>query len=180
MAQLRVVHDYRKTQSAEYCINYQRRGTARCAPFFLLSFYEASAMSDKDHKQSATEQEAHKCQTIFIDQVFPSMVNHYGTLFGGIALQWMDKAAWVICTRHARLTMVTVAVDQIIFKNPIPQGSMVELRARIERVGNTSITAFVEMYCESPLTGAQQLATTGKFVMVGLDEDGNPSKIRRN
>jgi len=119
------------------------------------------------------------CQTIFIDQVFPSMVNHYGTLFGGIALQWMDKAAWVISTRYARRTMVTVAVDQIIFKEPIAQGSMVELRARIDKIGNTSITSFVEMYCESPLTGTRKLATTGKFVMVALDEDGQPSAVTR-
>ena len=130
-------------------------------------------------EQSTVEQKTNGCQTIFIDQVFPSMVNHYGTLFGGIALQWMDKAAWVICTRYARQTMVTVAVDQIIFKEPVPQGSMVELRARIERVGKTSITAFVETYCENPLTGTRKLATTGKFVMVALDKDGRPSLIKR-
>ncbi len=130
--------------------------------------------------QNAIDQDFGECKTIFIDQVFPSMVNHYGTLFGGIALQWMDKAAWVICTRYARRIMVTVAVDQIDFKEPIPLGSMVELRARIERVGKTSITAVVETYCENPLTGKQKFATTGKFVMVALDEDGAPSVIKHH
>jgi acyl-CoA hydrolase len=131
-------------------------------------------------EHEAIDKEYGERQTIFIDQVFPSMVNHYGTLFGGIALQWMDKAAWVISTRYARRTMVTVAVDQITFKEPIPLGSMVELRAKVERVGRTSITVVVETYCEHPLTGKQKLATTGKFVMVALDEDGAPSVIERS
>ncbi len=132
-----------------------------------------------DNNKHNDKHKAEKCQTIFIDQVFPSMVNHYDTLFGGIALQWMDKAAWVICTRYARKTMVTVAVEEIIFKEPVPLGSMVELRARVERVGKTSITAFVETYCENPLTGKSKLATTGMFVMVALDKDGKPSQIVR-
>lgn len=117
-------------------------------------------------------------QTVFIEQIFPSMVNHYGTLFGGIALQWMDKAAWVISTRFARRTMVTVATNEVIFKKPAPLGHMVELCASIERVGRTSVTVLVEMFCEDPLSGERSLVTTGKIVMVGLDEDGKPTTIK--
>lgn len=120
-----------------------------------------------------------RCQTVFIEQVMPSMVNHYGTLFGGIALQWMDKAAWVVSTRLARHTMVTVASDKIVFKEPVPQGSMVELRACIEKIGRTSVTVMVEMHREDPLTGRRKLATTGRFVMVALDESGRPAAIEQ-
>ena len=115
--------------------------------------------------------------TIFVEQVFPSMVNNYGTLFGGFALQWMDKAAWFVSTRFSRQTMVTVASEQIEFKEPVPQGSMVELRGKIEKVGRTSITVLVEMYCEEPLTGKRTLAATGKFVMVAIDRQGKPQAI---
>ena len=124
-----------------------------------------------------TEQSTGDCQTILIDQVFPSMVNHYGTLFGGIALQWMDKAAWFVSTRYARQTMVTVASEQIVFKEPVPQGSMVELRGKIEKVGRTSITVEVEMFLEESLTGKRTLATTGRFVMVAIDSHGKPQVI---
>ena len=115
--------------------------------------------------------------TIFVEQVFPSMVNNYGTLFGGFALQWMDKAAWFVSTRFSRQTMVTVASEQIEFKEPVPQGSMVELRGKIEKVGRTSITVLVEMYCEEPLTGKRILAATGRFVMVAIDRQGKPQAI---
>ena len=116
-------------------------------------------------------------QTVMIETVFPSMVNQYGTLFGGIALQWMDKSAWVCATRFARCTMVTVASDRVEFKKPAPLGSLVELTSRIIRVGNTSVTVEVQLITENPLSGEQHLATSGEFVMVALDKEGKPCAI---
>ena len=116
-------------------------------------------------------------ETAIVQTVFPSMVNHYGTLFGGIALQWMDHAAWVCSTRHARKTMVTIASDKIVFKKPVPLGNMVELRARVVKTGNTSLTVEVKMFAENPLTGDRNLATQGEFVMVAVGEDGKPVQI---
>lgn len=109
--------------------------------------------------------------------VFPNNVNHYGTLFGGFALQWMDQAAWICATRYARKTMVTIASDRIEFKRPVLEGSMVMLRANITRVGNTSVSVNVEMHAERPLTGERFLATHGQFVMVALDDKGKPTAV---
>jgi acyl-CoA hydrolase len=110
--------------------------------------------------------------------VFPNNVNHYGTLFGGFALQWMDQAAWICATRYARKTMVTIASDRIEFKKPVLEGSMVMLRANITRVGNTSVSVNVEMHAERPLTGERFLATHGQFVMVALDDKGKPTAVK--
>lgn len=110
--------------------------------------------------------------------VFPYHVNHYGTLFGGFALQWMDQAAWICATRYARKTMVTIASERIEFKKPVPEGTMVQLTAHITRVGNTSVTVNVEMHAERPLTGERFLATQGGFVMVALDETGKPTAVK--
>lgn len=112
--------------------------------------------------------------------VFPSMVNQFGTLFGGIALQWMDRAAWICSTRFARKTMVTIASDRVVFKKSVRQGSMVELKGMVKRVGNTSVTIQVELYSESPLTGKRELATHGEFVMVALDADGHPTPLKNS
>jgi acyl-CoA hydrolase len=116
--------------------------------------------------------------TRIVEVVFPSLVNHYGTLFGGIALQWMDRAAWVCSTRYTRKEMVTIASDKIVFKKPVPQGNLVELIAKIGRVGRTSVTVEVELHSENPLSGLRDLATKGEFVMVAVDRDGKPSPIR--
>jgi len=116
----------------------------------------------------------------FFEVVFPSQVNHYETLFGGVALQWMDRAAWLCSVRYARQEMVTIASDQIVFKKPIRQGDLVELAAEVLKVGKTSVTVQVEMYKENALSGQRELATIGKFVMVAIDRNGRPSEVRVN
>ena len=110
--------------------------------------------------------------------VFPSQVNHLGTLFGGIALQWMDRAAWICATRFTRKTMVTIASDEIVFKQPVRQGAMVELIASVAEVGRTSVRIEVELYCEEPLSGERMLATHGHFTMVAVDKEGRKVAVR--
>ena len=109
--------------------------------------------------------------------VFPSQVNQYGTLFGGIALQWMDQVAWICSTRYARKTMVTIASDRVVFKKPVYQGDLVQLCARVVQIGQTSVTVDVELIAEAALTGERHLATHGQFVMVALDDQGQPCPV---
>jgi acyl-CoA hydrolase len=110
--------------------------------------------------------------------VFPSQVNQFGNLFGGVALGWMDRTAWICSTRFARATMVTIASDRVEFRKPIPQGDLVQLRARVVRVGQTSVTVEVRLHSEDPLSGERHLATQGKFVMVAIDESGEPTPVQ--
>jgi len=109
--------------------------------------------------------------------VMPNRTNHHGTLFGGHALGLMDHAGWVAATRCARRTMVTVASDRVEFKVPVRAGQLVELVARVTRIGRTSVTVGVDMYAEDVATGDRRLATSGSFVFVALDDDGHPTPI---
>lgn len=109
--------------------------------------------------------------------VMPNQTNPLGSLFGGHALGLMDHAGWVAATRCARRTMVTVALDRIEFKVPVRAGQLVELAARVTRVGRTSVTVAVDMYAEDVATGHRQLATSGSFVFVAIDGDGRPVPI---
>jgi acyl-CoA hydrolase len=34
--------------------------------------------------------------------VFPNTTNHYDTLFGGTAMQYMDEVAFITATRYSR------------------------------------------------------------------------------
>ncbi|MDQ3881079.1 MAG: acyl-CoA thioesterase [Chloroflexota bacterium] len=112
-----------------------------------------------------------------IELVQPHETNHYGTLFGGHALGLMDRAGFIAATRVARRTMVTVASERIEFKVPVRAGQMVELVARVTRVGHTSVTTAVDMYVEDLLSGERGLATTGTFVFVAIGDDGRPTAI---
>jgi acyl-CoA hydrolase len=106
--------------------------------------------------------------------VFPNHTNHLGTLFGGQALAWMDKAAFLAGYREAGGTVVTARSERIDFIAPIRQGDIVDVLARIERVGTTSLTVAVELWRAS---GAPLCCARGAFVMIAVDRDGRPRPI---
>ena len=109
--------------------------------------------------------------------VFPDDTNHLGTLFGGRALAWMDKAAFVAATRYARRTVVTARSEQVDFHVPVRQGQLVELIARIIEVGRSSMQVEVELHTEDPHAGTRHLCTRGRFVMIALDANGKPAPV---
>ena len=112
-----------------------------------------------------------------LEIVFPDHTNHLGTLFGGQALAWMDKAAFIAASRYARRTVVTARSDQVDFKLPIRQGQLVETIARVVEVGRTSMQGQVELVAEDLLSGERQVCTRGRFVMIALDDQGAPTPI---
>lgn len=112
-----------------------------------------------------------------LEMVFPDHTNHLGTLFGGQALAWMDKAAFIVASRHARRTVVTARSEEVNFRVPVRKGQLAELVARIVRVGKSSMTVEVELTGEDPLTGDRRVCTTGRFVMVALDSNGAPATV---
>lgn len=110
-----------------------------------------------------------------LEIVFPDHTNHLGTLFGGQALAWMDKAAFIAASRYARRTVVTARSEQVDFKLPIRQGQLVETIARVVGVGRTSMQ--VEVIAEDLLSGNRELCTRGHFVMIALGAEGQPAPV---
>lgn len=115
--------------------------------------------------------------TRFVEMVFPEQSNHYGTLFGGTALSLMGKAAFVAASRHARTAVVMAASDKVEFADPVSVGQIVELAARVIRVGRTSMTVAVEVEAEVLLTGERRPVMRGRFEMVAVDASGRPTVI---
>ena len=112
-----------------------------------------------------------------LEIVFPDHTNHLGTLFGGTALAWMDKAAFIAASRYSRRTVVTARSEQVDFKLPIKQGQLVETIARVVEVGRTSMQVEVELIAEDLLSGDRELCTRGRFVMIALDSRGRPAQV---
>lgn len=109
--------------------------------------------------------------------VFPDHTNHLGTLFGGQALAWMDKAAFVAATRFARRTVVTARSEQVDFHIPVRQGQLVEVVARVAEVGRSSMQIDVELHTEDAFAGTRRLCTRGRFTMIALDGEGRPAAV---
>jgi uncharacterized protein (TIGR00369 family) len=110
--------------------------------------------------------------------VFPTDVNHYGTLFGGKAVAMMDVVASIAAMRAAHKPVVTASIDRIDFKEPIRQGNLVETVARVVAIGRTSITVEVELWRVLAESGDRVLSTVGKVVMVAIERDGRPTPVQ--
>lgn len=116
-------------------------------------------------------------ETRIFKAVFPNTTNHYDTLFGGTALHMMDEAAFICATRFSRKKVVTVSTDKIDFAKPIPQGTFVELIARVYKVGNTSCAVCVEIFKEDMYSEERELAVRGNFTFVAINDQKEPITI---
>lgn len=112
-----------------------------------------------------------------LESVFPTDSNPRGNLFGGTLVSWMDKAAGIAAMRRARQVVVTAKIEDIEFKVPIIVGDLVEVNAKVESVGRTSLKVRVDVSKEDPLTGISQLCTTGNFTLVAIDDDRKPTPV---
>ncbi|MDT0554528.1 acyl-CoA thioesterase [Patiriisocius hiemis] len=123
------------------------------------------------------EQLKNKSETRIFKAVFPNTTNHYDTLFGGTTLHMMDEASFICATRFSRKKVVTVSTDKIDFSTPIPQGSIVELVARVDKVGRTSCVVKVEIFMEDMYSKQRDKVVTGYFTFVAVDDNKKPIPI---
>ncbi|WP_062058967.1 acyl-CoA thioesterase [Aquimarina longa] len=126
---------------------------------------------------STIEELIEKSETRIFKAVFPNTTNHYGTLFGGTALQLMDEVSFICATRFSRKKMVTISTDKIDFEKPIPEGTIVELIARVTEVGKTSCLVKVDIFKEDMYSYDREIAVSGHFKFVAIDNDKKPINI---
>jgi acyl-CoA thioesterase YciA len=81
--------------------------------------------------------------------MMPRDTNAHVTVFGGVILSYIDVAGGVEAVRHTRHErFVTVAMNEIIFHEPVFIGDLVSFYATTTRVGNTSISIHVDVEAE--------------------------------
>jgi uncharacterized protein (TIGR00369 family) len=107
----------------------------------------------------------------------PQHANHHGNVHGGWIMKLMDEAGALACMRHAQQRVVTVAVDQMTFREPIRLADLVILTAEVSYVGRTSMEAEVQVETENPLTGERTHTNTAYLVYVALDDEGTPVQV---
>jgi acyl-CoA thioesterase YciA len=107
----------------------------------------------------------------------PRDTNQYGTIFGGVILSLIDQAAFLEARRHGAggQRWVTVAMDKVVFKQPVHVGDAVSLLTRTIRMGRTSVTVAVEVEAERYETGATVPVTEATMTMVAVDTEGRPT-----
>lgn len=108
----------------------------------------------------------------------PADANNNGDIFGGWIMAQVDLGGAVLSARVAKGRVVTVAVNQFVFKQSVSVGDLLSFYARLERIGNTSITVNVEVYAERDPANPQVVKVTeANLTYVAIDRDGKPRTI---
>ncbi len=110
--------------------------------------------------------------------VLPAHANHRGTLFAGQGLQMMAKAAYLAGRGLAQREVVMASVTGVDFLAPVPVGHQLVLRARVGRIGRSSMTVCVSGLADAPGVPLEEVLK-GVFEMVAIDATGRPTAIDR-
>ncbi len=108
----------------------------------------------------------------------PADTNPAGDIFGGWLMSQMDLAGANAAVHRARGRCVTVAVDGMVFHEPVYVGDEVSLYAGILRVGKTSMTVRIEAWRRSRTAESKHKVTEATFTFVAVDEDRKQLVIR--
>ncbi len=107
----------------------------------------------------------------------PSDANPSGDIFGGWLMSQMDLAAASAASRRCRGRCATVAVDGMIFHQPVFIGDEVSLYGNVVKVGRTSMTIHVEAWRRGRTGDAKNKVTEAIFTFVATDEDRKPRPV---
>lgn len=119
-----------------------------------------------------------RASRISIAQIMqPEHANNLGNVHGGWIMKLVDEAGALAFMRHARRRVVTVAIDSMVFRQPIRIGDLVILDAEVTYVGRTSGEVEVQVVAEDPVTGERSHTNTAYLVYVALGEDGLPTPV---
>ncbi|GJQ29886.1 MAG: acyl-CoA thioesterase [Phycisphaerae bacterium] len=108
----------------------------------------------------------------------PRDTNHYGTIFGGVILSYIDQAGAFEARHHGRHRWVTAAIDRVEFKAPVHLGDVVNFYTTTLRTGTKSVTVSVDVEAERFATGHTVHVTAATVVMVAVDASGTPIPFR--
>ncbi len=107
----------------------------------------------------------------------PEYTNFNGDIFGGWVMSQMDMGAGIVATRISKKRVTTVAVDKMVFLNPVKVGDLVSCYGELLKIGNTSMTIKIEVWILRKLTVQEIKVTEGIFTFVAIDEHGRPTPV---
>jgi acyl-CoA thioesterase YciA len=108
----------------------------------------------------------------------PRDTNHYGTIFGGVILSYIDQAGFVEARTHGAHRWVTASLDRVDFTSPVHLGDIVNFYTKTVREGTKSVTVEVEVEAERLERSEHVPVTTATMTLVAVDLQGHPIPFR--
>ncbi len=109
--------------------------------------------------------------------MMPRDTNHHGTIFGGVILSHIDQAGAVAAIERGCQRVVTVAMDRIVFEEPVHVGDLVSFYAEVIEVGRTSIRVRVDVEARRRSGGERVSVTRAEVKYVNIDRNGKPTPV---
>lgn len=117
-------------------------------------------------------------QLITTHPIKKSDLGFHANLFGGKLLAWLDAAAAAFAMETCDTPrMVTIKIDECIFKKAAKEGQMIKIYGEVVRVGNTSIELYLEARAHNVYSGSQTVILSTNITFVRIDENGDPIPI---
>jgi acyl-CoA hydrolase len=107
----------------------------------------------------------------------PDMANFSGNVHGGTILKFLDQVAYACASRYAARYVVTVSVDQVMFRQPIYVGELVTFLASVNHTGNSSMEVGIKVMAENIRTQQKRHVNSCFFTMVAVNDDRTPVAV---
>jgi acyl-CoA thioesterase YciA len=108
----------------------------------------------------------------------PADTNLYGDIFGGWLLAQADIAAATVAVARAKGRVATVAIQSFQFRAPVRVGDLVDLHARLQGEGNSSMTVDISAWARrSSEPDEVTEVAQGRFIFVAVDQDGRSRRL---
>ncbi len=111
--------------------------------------------------------------------VMPEALNHYGFLFGGNLLKWIDEFAYITANLdYPENRFATVALDNVEFKHSIHNGEILRFSVTQCRKGTTSVSYNVKLYGSRDPANRDKILFETCITFVNLNEKGQKEPIQ--
>jgi acyl-CoA hydrolase len=107
----------------------------------------------------------------------PDTANFAGNVHGGTILKLLDQVAYACAARYAKRYVVTLSVDQVMFRQPIHVGELVTFLASVNHTGTSSMEVGIKVMAEDIRTQAARHVNSCFFTMVAVNDDRTPAAV---
>ncbi|MBF6986966.1 MULTISPECIES: acyl-CoA thioesterase [Cupriavidus] len=107
----------------------------------------------------------------------PDMANFSGNVHGGTILKYLDMVAYACASRYAGRYVVTLSVDQVVFRQPIHVGELVTFLASVNFTGRSSMEIGIKVVTENIRSKLVRHTNSCYFTMVAVDDNGAPAEV---
>jgi acyl-CoA hydrolase len=107
----------------------------------------------------------------------PDTANFAGNVHGGTVLKLLDQVAYACASRYAGRYVVTLSVDQVVFRLPIHVGELVTFLACVNHTGTSSMEIGIKVLAEDIRTQVTRHVNSCFFTMVAVDDERKPVPV---